>query len=282
MNTVILENNTENKNSSNHDSKSSSDIIITKSGPQPKNYNCCYSCCSSEGVFLVDNVTHSIMSADKWISQELDRLSHNYLPRNCTNYEALLTVVEGCYQTEPYNNIVAQKVCCFHSNTQYYGRKQPLLSQILCDSNTSQPTSTTTIGDDQLTKRNLIVAFANLMKYCQSNESFHQFYIEHHRKPLELLLEMEKVCQAWRREKIKSNVPTNFSSEMRHYQNNLGLILFGTNMAIAKDLVGAWTIVCLWVHQDTLSFAKLQKWSTFGIYSYELAKKLCGIEHQSR
>lgn len=281
MNPIVLDSTIENNNSSNHDNNGSSDIIITEPSPQP-----CY--CSSEGAFLIDNVTNSIMSVNKWIAQELYRLSHNYLPRNCLNYEALLTVVEGCYQTEPYGYIAARKVCCSQSAVQQYNKNQLLSSQILRDqkdrqSTTTTTTTTTTISDEQLTQKNLVLAFAKIIKYCQNNTSIHQFYIEHHRKPLELLLEMEKMCQDWRRDKHISHTGANesdaihFCNKMKNYQRSLGCILFGTNMAIAKELVGSWTIICLWDQQDTSSFSKEQKWSRFGIHSYKAAKKLRGI-----
>lgn len=190
---------------------------------------------------LFDKVTKSLVKIDDWIAQELDRISHNSHPRNCSDYEALLYVIEGYYQTEPYGT-------------------RPDESSVATK---THDTIKNTRNNSQLTQRNLILAFSELIHYCQQESP--QFYLFQHRQPLELLLELEKMCD-------------DMTLDIQTSQRRLSCILFGRNIPIINTLVSAWTIICLWARQDIVSIPQQEKWNIFGVYSYQIAKKACGIK----
>lgn len=196
--------------------------------------------CCSRTQLLFDKVTKSLVGIDDWIAQELDRISHKSLPRNCMNYEALLYVIEGYYQTENYG---------------YLQDESPMTKD-------THDTNITTIGNNQLTQKNLILAFSELITYCKQESP--QLYLFQHRKPLELLMELEKMCD--------------MNSDIQTSQKRLSCILFGQNIPIINKLVSAWTIICLWAQQDIVSIPQQEKWNIFGVYSYQIAKKACGIK----
>ncbi|KAG2207236.1 hypothetical protein INT47_012289 [Mucor saturninus] len=194
-------------------------------------------CCSTQ--LLFDKVTKSLVGVDDWIAQELERISHNTYPRNCNNYEALLYVIEGHYQTESYSYPVNDE-----------------------SSMTKLNDDTDKRGNSQLTQKNLILAFSELIQYCQQESP--QFYLFQHRQPLELLMELEKMCD--------------MNADIQTSQRRLSCILFGQNIPIINKLVSAWTIICLWARQDIVSIPQQEKWNIFGVYSYQIAKKACGIQ----
>lgn len=287
-----------------------------------------HSCCFSE-TQLLDNVTKSLVSVDEWIAQELDRISHNSSPRNCLNYEALLSVIEGFYQMDQYTPTTITYQHFTQSKAQqeqseaeeeeeevedqdddeesekegmedsvgYNNIFHAVLSPSVldeqqindndleeekqnengCDNENGSPkiyhNKISTANFNQLTQKNLVLAFSKLIYYCQHESP--QFYLKYHRKPLELLIELENMCDT-------TTQGIQQKDDIQSRQKRLAHILFGTNVPILNRLVDAWIIISLWVQQEIdpeSPFQQQQKWIIFGIYSYQIAKKVCGISN---
>ncbi|CEP15336.1 hypothetical protein [Parasitella parasitica] len=278
--------------------------------------------CSSSGTQLMDAVTMSFLDMDEWVAQELQRIVKNQLPRNCYSYEALITIIEGINQ-EGYYTVMYSPCsplhktfsCITQSNTKVAevdttlklpqdAQKTSTDPQEVCEkklipSNKECRTNDTltrlaAIGTHHLTRKNLIMAFMKLVFYYYSQHKPMNFYLQRHRKPLELLIQLENMCDTYSSWKSLAgnttvdNAPVVDTSTIIQIQQRLHCILFGDQIPLVDTLVCPWTLISLYVQQgnmlegDPQQSSSGRKWIEFGVSSYQIAKKACGIGELTR
>jgi hypothetical protein len=284
------------------------------------------------GAQMLDNVTQSFVKFDDWVARELDRIGHNRLPRNCSSYEALTSIVESVSQIDQYSNASVyfppKQSLSDHDDYEEtqdelisYTSKQPLEHSLLLSSFSPLDNDQLSVHDDiddngnnlsllqsvkaesnlpvdqtapdinHLTQKNLTLAFIKLVYFCQHERM--QFHLQHHQKPLELLLQLEIMFDVFAKwysamKELDSSVDIKQikpSIDTGDIQTKLANILFGENIPIPSKLLSSWTMISLWVKQgqDILSVndsVKLrqqqqlsEKWIQFGASSYYIAKR---------
>lgn len=160
------------------------------------------------------------------------------------------------------------------------------------------PVDLASLDVNQLTQKKLISAFVKLIDFCCHEPM--QFHLKHHRKPLELLLQLETMFELFSEwhssmKRFVSLLGTDQQQKMKpsintdDIQTKLANILFGENIPITNKLLFSWTMISLWVNQghqvlNTNDKIKLrqhqqssEKWIRFGVSSYSIAKRTCGI-----
>ncbi|CAO0795076.1 unnamed protein product [Mucor circinelloides] len=276
--------------------------VIKASSSQPCRFGC------NNGTQLLDSVTKSFLSIDAWVAQELQRIVENQIPRNCYSYEALITVIEGVNQAEHYSVICARPQPAISSTL--HEASQRCMNQFKSKNSDINPlapqeeqllqhrkrpgaetclTSDTlaklaTINTHHVTRKNLIMAFMKLVIYCCRQCKPIHFYLQRHRKPLELMIELENMCDtynSWSSLHGENNAAALKDSVIK-IQKRLHCILFGNQIPLIDKLVCPWTLISVWVqHGKQLNHYQhehLEKWIEFGTFCYKAAKKACGMQ----
>lgn len=223
---------------------------------------------------LLDSVTKSFLGIDEWVAQELQRLSYNQIPRNCSNYETLLTIIENITLVEQYITYQSET----STNTDSYNTTT--ISEITEQEDNSEQKCIT--KRYQFSQRNLILSFIQLISYCEREKL--KVYIQHHRTLLELLIELEKMCDLF----INHNMDrSGFLQNTLHTQQSLSCVLFGDQVPISNVLLESWLIISTWVQQGQFLFQtstspindtiQAEQWLKLGISSYQIAKRVCGL-----
>lgn len=163
-----------------------------------------------------------------------------------------------------------------------------------------------TINSHHLTQKSLIMAFMKLAYYCFNKQRSIYFYLQRYRKPLELLIELENMCDTYFSWTSLVDINTNNAliiNDITKIQKRLQCILFGDQIPLIDNLVCPWTLISLWARhgnqlvnyndesnstngtfcnklsqqQQQQQYSICIKWIEFGVCSYQIAKKACGI-----
>ncbi|KAK4516056.1 uncharacterized protein ATC70_011017 [Mucor velutinosus] len=262
----------------------------------------------NSGTQLLDGVTKSFLNMDAWVAQELQRIVANQIPRNCYSYEALISVIEGVDQGEHYSVICARPQPTVTSTL--HEASQRCMNQFASKNSDIKPVAPqeeqqsvlqskehfnintnicltndtlaklATINTHHVTRKNLIMAFTKLVFYCCRQRKPIHFYLQRHRKPLELMIELENMCDTYSswlslQDKISSAAMKDGAIRV---QQRLHCILFGKQISLIDKLVCPWTLISVWAqHGSQLSHSQheqLKKWIEFGVFCYKTAKKL--------
>ncbi|GAN07168.1 hypothetical protein MAM1_0151c06661 [Mucor ambiguus] len=270
----------------------------------------------NNGTQLLDSVTKSFLNMDAWVAQELQRIVDNQIPRNCYSYEALITVIEGvnqgescfviCAPPQPANipSLHEATQCCMNQltskniNTATLAPQEEQQSVLRSKNNSNINTKTdltndtlaklATINTHHVTRKNLIMAFMKLAFYCCRQRKPIHIYLQRHRKPLELMLELENMCDTY--SSLSSLNDENNTHAIKdnviRVQQRLHCILFGDQIPLIDKLVCPWTLISVWTQHgsqiDHSQHEQLKKWIEFGVFCYKAAKKACGINNASR
>ncbi|OAD03219.1 hypothetical protein MUCCIDRAFT_162807 [Mucor lusitanicus CBS 277.49] len=265
----------------------------------------------NNGTQLLDGVTKSFLNMDAWVAQELQRIVDNQIPRNCYSYEALIAVIEGVNQGEHCSVICARpqpanaptlheaSQCCMNQCTSKNNNTKTLASQeeqpSVLQSKEDPSTNTkkrltndtlaklATINTHHVTRKNLTMAFMKLVFYCCRQHKPIHFYLQRHRKPLELMIELENMCDTY--SSWSSLHSENYTAAIKdgviRVQQRLHCILFGEQIPLIDKLVCPWTLISVWAqHGNQLDHShheQLKKWIEFGVFCYRAAKKACGM-----
>lgn len=132
--------------------------------------------------------------------------------------------------------------------------------------------ASTTVNKGHLTQKNLIYSYVKLITYCHRGSP--QYYLHQHRRPIELLLELEKLNDL-----IEND---SYGDDINRIKENLARIVFGKKIPISRSLVSAWSVICLWVQQgispvNSRKTLENDEWVCFGTTAYSVAKRLSGI-----
>ncbi|KAI8640907.1 hypothetical protein BD408DRAFT_225375 [Parasitella parasitica] len=268
--------------------------------------------CSNSGTQLMDTVTMSFLDMDEWVAQELQRIIKNQVPRNCFSFEALISIIEGIYQEghyalfySPCSPLNETSQCMTHNSkapeistalrlpqaTQKPSKDQQDdgAKELISISKKCLATNTLAISTHHLTQKNLIMAFMKLVFHCHKQHDPKHFYLQRYRKPLELLIELENMCETYSSWTSLTDASTADDTHVVdagiiiRIQKRLQCILFGDQIPLVDTLVCPWTLISLWTQQgnplnsDLQQGSSCKKWIELGVFSYKFAKKACGI-----